>query len=278
MERVLKTYVQLVYAFMYLPVAVVALFSFNSAEMLAFPMTGFTLDWYDVAIHDSRLLGGFANSILIAAPTALISTTLGAMAALALTRHRFRGRIVFAALLIVPFFIPKIILAVADVIAMAVVGVPHGVAVIIAAQSLIILPFSAMVIASVLIRLDHRLEEAAADLGASGWQVFSRVQLPLMRNGVGRVVLYRLRLVVVRVRRDVFRQRADAAAVDHGRVRFSLPSVAEARCARHADRGRQHPPGGRRRAGAPPRQGSCRMNLRARSCGRRELRRATGRA
>lgn len=182
MERVLRAYVQLVYAFMYLPVAVVALFSFNRSEMLAFPMTGFTLDWYNVAIHDSRLLGGFANSILIAAPTALISTTLGAMAALALTRHRFRGRIVFAALLIVPFFIPKIILAVADVIAMAVVGVPHGVVVIIAAQSLIILPFSAMVIASVLIRLDHRLEEAAADLGASGWQVFSRVQLPLMRN------------------------------------------------------------------------------------------------
>ncbi len=184
MERVLRAYVQLVYAYMYLPVAVVALFSFNRSEMLAFPMTGFTLDWYNVAIHDSRLLGGFANSILIAAPTAMISTTLGALAALALTRHRFRGRVVFAALLIVPFFIPKIILAVADVIAMAVIGVPHGVAVIVAAQSLIILPFSVMVIASVLIRLDHRLEEAAADLGASGWQVFSRVQLPLMRNGL----------------------------------------------------------------------------------------------
>ncbi len=184
MERVLRTYVALVYAFMYLPVAVVALFSFNSAEMMAFPMTGFTLDWYDVAIHDHRLLGGLMNSLLIATPTAVISTMLGAMAALALTRHRFRGRIVFAALLIVPFVIPKIILAVSDVIAMAVLGVPHGVAVIVAAQSLIILPFSAMVIASVLIRLDHRLEEAAADLGASGWQVFTRVQLPLMRNGL----------------------------------------------------------------------------------------------
>ena len=92
MERVLKSYVGLVYAFMYLPVAVVALFSFNSAEMMAFPMTGLHLVWYDVAIHDSRLLGGLANSVLIAAPTALISTTLGAMAALALTRHRFRGQ------------------------------------------------------------------------------------------------------------------------------------------------------------------------------------------
>jgi ABC-type spermidine/putrescine transport system permease subunit II len=184
MERLLKSYVELVYAFMYLPVAVIALFSFNNAEMMAFPITGFTLGWYDIAIHDGRLLNGFGNTLVIAAPTALISTVLGAMAGLALTRHRFRGSLVFAILLIVPFFIPKIILAVADVIAMAVVGIPHGVAAIIAAQSLIILPFSAMVIASVLVRLDRRLEEAATDLGASPWQVFMRVQLPLMRNGL----------------------------------------------------------------------------------------------
>lgn len=184
MERVLKSYVGLVYAFMYLPVAVVALFSFNSADMMAFPITGFTLSWYDIVIHDGRLLGGLANALMIAAPTALMATALGAMAALSLTRHRFRGRTAFAAMLIVPFFIPKIILAVSDVIVMSVVGIPHGVAAIIAAQSLIILPFSAMVIASVLLRLDRRLEEAAADLGASAWQVFTRVQLPLMRNGL----------------------------------------------------------------------------------------------
>jgi len=184
MERVLKSYVGLVYVFMYLPVAVVALFSFNSADMMVFPITGFTLSWYDIVIHDSRLLGGLANALMIAAPTALMATALGAMAALSLTRHRFRGRTAFAAMLIVPFFIPKIILAVSDVIVMSVVGIPHGVAAIIAAQSLIILPFSAMVIASVLLRLDRRLEEAAADLGASAWQVFTRVQLPLMRNGL----------------------------------------------------------------------------------------------
>jgi ABC-type spermidine/putrescine transport system permease subunit II len=152
--------------------------------MMAFPITGFTLSWYDIVIHDGRLLGGLANALMIAAPTALMATALGAMAALSLTRHRFRGRTAFAAMLIVPFFIPKIILAVSDVIVMSVVGIPHGVAAIIAAQSLIILPFSAMVIASVLLRLDRRLEEAAADLGASAWQVFTRVQLPLMRNGL----------------------------------------------------------------------------------------------
>jgi len=184
MERVLKSYFVLVYAFMYLPVAVIALFSFNSSEFMAFPMTGFTFGWYDIAVHDDRLLGGLANTILIAVPTALIATTLGGLAGLAVTRYRFRGRFAFAVLLIVPFFIPKIILAVAEVIAMSVVGIRHSVGTIVAAQALIILPFSAMVIASVLVRLDRRLEEAAADLGASGWQVFTRVLLPLMRNGL----------------------------------------------------------------------------------------------
>jgi spermidine/putrescine transport system permease protein len=184
MERLLKSYLGLVYAFMYLPVAVIALFSFNSAEMMAFPMTGFTIGWYDLAAHDGRLLEGLANTVLIAALTALISTTLGAMAGLALTRHRFHGQFAFAVLLVVPFFIPKVILAVADVIAMQAAGIPHSVVAIVAAQSLIILPFAAMVTASVLVRLDRRLEEAAADLGATGWQVFTRVQLPLMRNGL----------------------------------------------------------------------------------------------
>ena len=206
MERLLKSYVELVYAFMYLPVAVIALFSFNSAEMMAFPMTGFTLVWYDIAIHDGRLLNGFGNTLVIAAPTALIATALGAMAGLALTRHQFQGRLVFAVLLIVPFFIPKIILAVADVIAMAVVGIPHGVATIIAAQSLIILPFSAMVIASVLVRLDRRLEggrDRPRRL-AAGRSLPGSTAADAQRTGG--LVLHRLRLVVVRVRRDVLRQ------------------------------------------------------------------------
>jgi ABC-type spermidine/putrescine transport system permease subunit II len=184
MERVLRSYFGLVYAFMYLPVVVIALFSLNSGEMMAFPMTGFTFNWYDIAIHDDRLLRGLGNTVLIATPTAVISTVLGALAGLVLTRQRFKGRIAFAALLILPFFIPKIILAVAEVIAMALAGIPHSIGAIVAAQSLVILPFSAMVIASVLVRLDRRLEEAATDLGATGLQVFLRVLLPLMRNGL----------------------------------------------------------------------------------------------
>ena len=109
---------------------------------------------------------------------------------------------------------------------MAVVGVPHGVAAIIAAQTLIILPFSVMVIASVLVRLDRRLEEAATDLGASPWQVFTRVQLPLMRNGLVASFFIAFVLVVVGVRGDVLCRRPHAAAGNPGRVGLPLQTVA----------------------------------------------------
>ncbi len=184
MKPLLKGYFCLVYAAMYLPIAVVALFSFNRSEIIAFPLVGFTADWYLQALHDTRLLRGLVNTFLVAIPTALLATLLGAMAALALTRYRLRGKAVFSAVIVVPFFIPKIIVAVADVIALSELGSVRTLVTIVLAQTPIVLPFTAMIIASVLVRLDRRLEEAAADLGATPWQVFRRVLLPLMRNGL----------------------------------------------------------------------------------------------
>lgn len=184
MERTLKGYVVGVYGLMYLPIAVVAIFSLNASEMIAFPLQGFTLDWYRDVLHDGRLLGGFGITLLVALPTALLSTVLGAMAALAATRYAFRGKPLFLLLLAVPFFIPKIILAVSHLILLADLGIAKSLLTIVIGQSLIILPFTTLVVASVLIRVDRRIEEAAADLGAGGWDIFARVQLPLMRNGL----------------------------------------------------------------------------------------------
>jgi ABC-type spermidine/putrescine transport system permease subunit II len=184
MERALKSYVVFVYGLMYLPIAVVAIFSLNASEMIAFPLQGFTLDWYRQALGDGRLLGGFGITMRVALPTALLSTALGAMAALAATRYAFRGKPVFLLLLAAPFFIPKIILAVSHLILLADLGIAKGLLTIVIGQTLIILPFTTLVVASVLIRIDPRIEEAAADLGADGWSTFLRVHLPLMRNGL----------------------------------------------------------------------------------------------
>jgi spermidine/putrescine transport system permease protein len=106
------------------------------------------------------------------------------MAALVLTRHKFKGKTAFLALLVLPFFVPKLIFAIAQVTFLNDVGITKGLYTVWISQSMIILPFVTVIIASVLFRVDKRLEEAAGDLGATPWQTFRRVTLPLMKNGI----------------------------------------------------------------------------------------------
>lgn len=174
----------LVYAFMYLPIAVILVFSFNASEIIAFPLQGFTTEWYRSVFGDDRLLGGFGVTLLVALPVAVSTTVLGAMAALALTRYRLPFRVAFLVMLLVPFLIPRVILAVSHLILMSELGIERGLASIIAAQTVVILPFTTFIIVSVLVRIDRRLEEAAFDLGASAASTFRRVTLPLMKNGL----------------------------------------------------------------------------------------------
>lgn len=182
--RLVWTWFGLVYAFMYLPVAVIALFSFNASKIVAFPLQGFTLDWYAKVLGDGRILGGLGITFLVAIPTAILATVLGAMAAMALTRGRLRHPVAFAALLFLPFMVPKVILAVAQLIVLSELGIGRGLTTIVVGQTLVILPFTTLVVASVLVRLDPRLEEAAADLGADTAQIFRRILFPLMKNGL----------------------------------------------------------------------------------------------
>ncbi|TPW31604.1 ABC transporter permease [Martelella alba] len=182
--QVATLWVYLVYFFMYLPVAMIAIFSFNASEIIAFPLQGFTFQWYQDTFTDLRLLGGLKLTFLVAIPTALFSTILGAMAALALTRFPIRRRMLLLVLILLPFLIPKMILAVAQLILLSDLGIARTIWTIIAGQTIIILPFTTLVNASVLMRIDKRLEEAAFDLGASHFSAFRRVTLPLMKNGL----------------------------------------------------------------------------------------------
>lgn len=180
----LPGYISLVYAFMYLPVLVVLIFSFNNSEVFAFPLQGFTLRWYQDVLSDARLGGGFGITMMVALPVSILSTLMGALAALALTRYAMRFRQLFLVLLLIPFLIPKAILAMAQLILLSELGLERSLITVVAAQTVIILPFTSLIIASVLIRIDPRLEEAAADLGASRISAFWRVTMPLMKNGM----------------------------------------------------------------------------------------------
>ncbi len=135
-------------------------------------------------LGDRRLTGGLGLTFLVSIPVALLSTLLGAAAALALTRYRMRFRGLLLVLVLLPFLIPKVILGVAQLILLSELKIERSLLTIIAGQAIVILPFTTLVIASVLMRIDRRLEEAATDLGASAFSAFRRVTLPLMKNGL----------------------------------------------------------------------------------------------
>jgi spermidine/putrescine transport system permease protein len=173
-------------AFLYLPVAVLVVFSFNASEVMAFPLSGFTWHWYGVLASNDNFWNGFVTSLLIAQPVGLLGTLIALATALALADRRpLRGRMALIGLLLIPFLVPKSVLSIAQAMIMSRVGIPRGATVLILAQTLMVLPFTTALIASVLVRLDPRLEEAARDLGALPWQAFRRVTLPQLKAAIG---------------------------------------------------------------------------------------------
>lgn len=183
-RSLLKSYAFLTYGFIYLPIMLMGLFSINSSELIAFPLKDFTLSWYAQILQDSRILKGLLTTMAVAVPVTAITTILGSTAALALTRFSFRLKPLFAALLILPFFVPKLIFAIAQVTFLNDVGIDKGLMTVWISQALVILPFVTIIIASVLYKIDKSLEEAAEDLGAKPLTTFRRVTLPLMKNGI----------------------------------------------------------------------------------------------
>lgn len=171
--------------FLYLPIVILSIFAFNDLRLMVFPLSGFTLGWFEALSQNAAFHSGFLTSFLIAQPVGLAGAVVGLMAALALTSPRLSWRIGFIVLILVPFLVLKTVLSIAQAMIMSRVGLPRGATVLIITQSLVVIPFTTVVIAAVLARLDPRLEEAARDLGATAWQSFRRVLLPQLKPALG---------------------------------------------------------------------------------------------
>jgi spermidine/putrescine transport system permease protein len=186
----LSAYATLYIVFLYAPVLLLPLFSFNSGIYVAFPLKGFTLDWYAKMAANNQLLSSLWASLGVAAAVAIVSTTLGLLAAMALTRHDIRGKGFITLFLLLPLVIPSLIVAMALLVLLRqILGFELSLITVAAGHVMLCLPYALLVLMSRLESFDASLEEAAFDLGDTPFKTFYRVTIPLAWPGIVASVL-----------------------------------------------------------------------------------------
>ena len=170
--------------FLYLPVALLPLFAFNEGTVIAFPLKGFTTNWFVELMGIEALHGAVKNSLFIATVTAVLSTLLGICAARASTRYRFPAQKAIMGTIMLPLVLPEIIVAVSLLVVLLQLGVPLSAWTIILGHTLICTPFAIAILSSAFQGMDQSFEEAAMDLGETRWGAFTKIILPLVSPGI----------------------------------------------------------------------------------------------
>jgi spermidine/putrescine transport system permease protein len=172
-----------VYAFIYLPIIILIVFSFNQERINAV-WTGFTFDWYIRLFSDADLIASLYNSLIVGISSTIVATILGTMAAVGMHKYRFPGKKLFDAVLYLPIVIPEIVMAVALLTFYVFVQLTLGLVSVVIAHITFNIAFVFVIVKARLAGLELHLEQAAADLGATPWQTFRHVTLPLITPGV----------------------------------------------------------------------------------------------
>ncbi|WP_410500103.1 ABC transporter permease [Chitinibacter sp. S2-10] len=170
----------LVYAFLYLPLVIVVVYSFNDSKLNA-EWVGFTFKWYEVLFNDHQMLIAARNSLLIALVSSLCATTLGTLAGLAMHKYKLR---LLPLLVLTPIAIPEILMGVSLLIFFVMLNMTLGLLSVTLAHIAFCIGFVAIVVRSRLQGMDEALVEAARDLGATPLQAFRLVTMPLIMPGI----------------------------------------------------------------------------------------------
>lgn len=178
-----KVYIGLTLLFLYLPIAVMAVMSFNASPFYQLPIE-WTTSWYGSFFANRQLVAATWNSLSIAVITTIIATVLGTAASLALFRYEFPGKRLLQVLLFPPIAIPWLITGTAMLIFFFGIGIGRGLHAIVLGHVALALPYVIVVVSARLKTFAPELEEAARSLGASQWQVTTRVTLPWIASGV----------------------------------------------------------------------------------------------
>jgi spermidine/putrescine transport system permease protein len=169
----------LVFAFLYIPILLLIVFSFNESK-LGIRWTGFTTKWYGVLLENKVLLGAFQNSLVVAGATTLLATTFGTIGAWLLFRYRFPWRRTLGLLIFIPMVIPEVLMGSSLMALFVQAGVDFGFTTMIIAHTTFCFPFVLVGVQARLEGIDPFLEEAAMDLGATPVLAFWKVIVPYL--------------------------------------------------------------------------------------------------
>ncbi|MBX7452358.1 ABC transporter permease [Mycolicibacterium sp. 3033] len=180
-----RAFTVLVLVFIYAPLALVVVNAFNASKTFAFPPTGFTLQWWRTALHSEGMWTALGNSVVVGLGATAIALVLGTMVAFAVQRHDFFGRQTVNLLVILPITLPGIVTGIAlNATFTSALGITLGMATVIIGHATFCIVIVFNNTQARLRRLGTSLEDASADLGASPWQTFRFVTLPMMRGAM----------------------------------------------------------------------------------------------
>ena len=182
--KVLSTaYNLFIYAFLYLPIAVVVLFSFNTSKR-NIVFEGFTFDWYVKLFQNDSLLEAYRNTLIVGLCSTIIATVIGTLASYGMSKYKFKGKGIIDILLYIPVVIPEIVLGISLLAIFNLSRIPMGLISLIIAHATFCIPFVVFTVNARFAGFDRSVEEAAMDLGAGRLKTFLTVTLPIIMPGV----------------------------------------------------------------------------------------------
>ena len=172
------------------PIALLTAFSFNDSTIISLPFEGFTLDWYRMALNDQGVRDSLRYSVIVAAIVAPSCVILGTASAWGITRFRFRGRGFWAGLLGAVLVVPWLVIGVSGLVFFVYLDVELSLKTIILMHIAVTFPLVTALVSARLVRFERSQEEAAIDLGASQWQLMTRVVLPQLTPALAASLIF----------------------------------------------------------------------------------------
>jgi spermidine/putrescine transport system permease protein len=219
-----------VYGFLYLPLVVIVLYSFNDSTYSTWPIDRFTLNWYRALRHDRELIDGIKLSIRVGLISALLAMVLGTLAALAIDRYSFPGKSAIRFLIVLPITLPGIVTGISLLSYFTLIGFPLSNKTIVIGHTTFCITLVLNTVVGRLSQIPRNLDEASADLGANPWRTFWRVTLPLILPALlaGGILAFTLSFDEIVVTLFLRGRDATLPLVIYGRLRRGLSPVVNA--------------------------------------------------